>query len=314
MPKIALSEQVNPRQLQHFIRWLAEQREDRQWTQAEMAEFLGFSGAYYNALENGKKNVSVKAAVKLAEKLNGIPFITYLLGEYNVMRYKTLKRSSSKLAEQLFRQDQFLLQQQEKELELTNDMALLSFMLGSNRSVYGVHVTENLAWFGYISGYQMALVQPIISTEDLLRELQLMYIMDRYEGGKGLFMFLDNSNPLQPQLITPEAVVVKQLNLPLQAEELKKWDITIEKVNRVVPLDNSEIVIAKVFGVVDLLIAKPRVYQYPFQHVLQSENLMMVMNAAWTARQKQHYEYNQKKAEEKDLSVFNFGSLFPPID
>ena len=323
MPRIALPEQVNERQLRHFIRWLAEKREEKGWTQAEMAEYLGFSAAYYNALENGKKNLSAKNLVKLAEKCDGLPFATYLLGEHTVMRYKSLRRSSSKQADQLFRQDKFLLQKAEEQAEWMNEMAALSFVLGSNRSVYGVHVTSNLAWFGYIGGRHMALIQPIISTEDL-RDRQLMYVMDRHEEAKSLFMFVDNSNPLQPQLITPEAVVVKDLKLPLQVDELKKWNIALEDVNTVGALNNSHVVIARVFGIVDLLLEKPRVHQYPFQYSLLPENQMMVMSTAWTAYQKEHYERQWKGETEllpKDpsdpydhLKVFNAGSLFPPSE
>jgi transcriptional regulator with XRE-family HTH domain len=321
VPRISLPEQVNERQLLRFTRWLAEKREEKGWTQAEMAEFLGFSVAYYNALENGKKNLSAKNLVKLAEKCDGLPFATYLLGEHTVIRYKSLRRSSSKQADQAFRQDKFLLQKEEEQAEWMNEMTALSSVLGSNRSVYGVHVTSNLAWFGYIGGRHMALIQPIISTEDL-RDRQLMYVMDRHQEEKNRFMFIDLSNPLQSQLITPEAVVVRDLKLPLQAEELKKWDMTLEQVNTVYELNNSQVVIARVFGIVDLLIEKPRVHQYPFQYSLWPENQMMVMSAAWTAHQKQKYEQEQKKADrllEKDpsdpyddLKVFNGGSLFPP--
>ncbi|RIV17887.1 XRE family transcriptional regulator [Alicyclobacillaceae bacterium I2511] len=290
MPRIIPRERITEKQMSEFILWLLIEREKRGWNQTEMAEFLGFSAAYYNALENKKKQLSAKSIIKLADKLQGLSFVTDLLGEPVVRKYVHLGGSRNNPAEQLLNQDKFLLKKAEENAELSHEIDLLAYKLGSDRSVYGVSVTRNLAWFGFFEGRHFALIQPIQSIEEL-HPHQLVYIINRQNEKNHLFMFVDDSNPLEPQLITPEAMVVKDLNIPLQKEELSKWNLDLEDITRKFPVNNLYITIGKVFCMIDLLEEKPKAYQYPLQYVLDPENQKIVMSAAWTAYQKQHYEH-----------------------
>lgn len=48
---------------------LLEKRKKKNLTQEEMADLLGISRQYYNALENGSRTPSIDMAKKMAEKL-----------------------------------------------------------------------------------------------------------------------------------------------------------------------------------------------------------------------------------------------------
>lgn len=50
--------------------WLIEKRKHKNFTKSKVAKDSGISLAYYSLIENGKRNVSVDTAKKIAKILN----------------------------------------------------------------------------------------------------------------------------------------------------------------------------------------------------------------------------------------------------
>jgi transcriptional regulator with XRE-family HTH domain len=280
MPRVKKEEIVSIEKQKDFIRWMIKERDRRNWTQEKMAEQLGFSTSYYNALENGKKRITLSMMMKAADVLEGHEFVKPLLAQDYPKGFYYMFSEPQRLFPRdhpTAWEESFSTALQEQTMEI--------FQHYLQRNYYVAPVTVNLEWFG-LSTDQLAVLQPI---NDLFRleEGQLVYVLLR-EAAEDLkadlsFMFVEEKPFLS--LITPEAKLAKDLALSRERRnEVFESTHQMELVR--IPVDPyfyERYVAFSVTAIFDQLVKPLTAYMHPAQRQLSTrlKNVLVEQTLIW---------------------------------
>lgn len=283
MPIIKRKDQISPEKIEEFAKWLFHIRNAQGLNQTEMAEKLGFSVSYYNALEHARRNLSAKSMVQLARALKGENFILQLLGIETVDRYINERSFIEEETKLHMEQDQLLLLVQ-KDSGLENSFRKLQASLYESNDVYAVPGSHSLGWFGYTLENHFAIISPVTNPFELT-DKQLVYYVHRTSGEKR-FMFTDFRDPNSPKIITPEWFVIEVLHIPRDTSTFQEWGIDSQEAFFSLSILDPEIVLCEVITLCEQNPDKFRPFMAPFQPFLSLYNRKhMILNGVWAINQ-----------------------------
>ncbi|WP_062310456.1 helix-turn-helix transcriptional regulator [Alicyclobacillus sendaiensis] len=221
MPRLSADALVPEDKFQQFVNWLMEKRTEMEMTQKEMADFLGLSLSYYNAIENRKRNLSAKLAIQIASKLpQGPRFVVQLLGPEIVGKYMNLIQLPPEKEEEYQAEDALLDAIQQREKSAADYLGLLRSVLHPSNAVLAVSVKPNLRWFG-LTPEDVAIITPATDLKALIPG-QLVYVVDRTTQA-GEFAFV--RAPHGKELTSVESTLMMLLDLPRDTMQLFEWGI-----------------------------------------------------------------------------------------
>ncbi|ACV60037.1 helix-turn-helix domain-containing protein [Alicyclobacillus acidocaldarius] len=221
MPRLSKDALVPPEKRDTFIAWLINKRDELGFTQKDMADFLGLSLSYYNAIENRKRNLSAKLVIQLASKLpQGPRFAVQLLGPEVVGKYMNLIQLPPEKEEEYEAEDALLDAIQQREKSATDYLGLLRSVLHHSNAVMAVSVQPNLCWFG-LTPEDVAIITPVTDLKALIPG-QLVYVVDR-TAQAGEFAFVRALHG--KELTSVESTLMMMLDLPRDTTQLFEWGI-----------------------------------------------------------------------------------------